>query len=368
MFKVDIDGMPTFYMDAPSSAQVKIALRKLLRKASTIQDVSRVPTSRMKQDYRARLQGKAMEESRDEMNEVLKATDPMQKWIEDFMDSRAPQFAGKSKQERIKMAQGAYYAAQKKEESELLSFKDKVELDEAVQVSNDRYMKAHGSKPRGRGQWMFTTQRTGEPKSGDTFQIPYGDFEASKKQAQKWAMKKGAKTVYVMESADLVEASFDSFKKPGDKFIEGLVKHNKRTGKKSSVTWARRGKTMSSPVVVYIDGKEWKVFPSQTMAKKAVEKEYSNMKEETQMIEQDDFREKVEMAQNQLNFIGYAAEEVLEYIEMGGNIEEWYQNKLSKVHSDMESLHSYVEGEMRRTGMKESFKAKVLGKLRNSKS
>ena len=74
------------------------------------------------------------------------------------------------------------------------------------------------------------------------------------------------------------------------------------------------------------------------------------------------------MAQNQLNFIGYAAEEVLEYIEMGGNIEEWYQNKLSKVHSDMESLHSYVEGEMRRTGMKESFKAKVLGKLRNSKS
>jgi hypothetical protein len=92
-----------------------------------------------------------------------------------------------------------------------------------------------------------------------------------------------------------------------------------------------------------------------------------NVREENQLIEQDDFREKLEMAQNQLNFVGYAAEEILEYIEMGGNIEEWYQNKLSKVHSDMESLHSYVEGEMRRTGMKESFKTKVLGKLRNSK-
>jgi hypothetical protein len=38
---------------------------------------------------------------------------------------------------------------------------------------------------------------------------------------------------------------------------------------------------------------------------------------------------------------------------MGGEIEEWYQNKLSKVQSDVESLHSYIEGESRRTGMKE---------------
>jgi hypothetical protein len=36
---------------------------------------------------------------------------------------------------------------------------------------------------------------------------------------------------------------------------------------------------------------------------------------------------------------------------MGGEVEEWYQNKLSKVQSEVESLHSYVEGEKRRTGM-----------------
>jgi hypothetical protein len=63
--------------------------------------------------------------------------------------------------------------------------------------------------------------------------------------------------------------------------------------------------------------------------------------------------EKVEMAQGQLHFICYAAEEIIDFIKKGGEVEEWYQNKLSKVHSDMESLHSYVEGEMRRTGMKE---------------
>jgi hypothetical protein len=71
------------------------------------------------------------------------------------------------------------------------------------------------------------------------------------------------------------------------------------------------------------------------------------------IVEQSDKEEKHEMAQTQAHFIKYAAEEILEYIEMGGEIEEWYQNKLSKVHSDVESLHSYMEGEKRRTGMSE---------------
>jgi hypothetical protein len=66
-----------------------------------------------------------------------------------------------------------------------------------------------------------------------------------------------------------------------------------------------------------------------------------------------DTSEKNEMAETQLHFIKYAAEEILEYIKMGGEIEEWYQNKLSKVQSEVESLHSYIEGESRRTGMKE---------------
>jgi hypothetical protein len=69
--------------------------------------------------------------------------------------------------------------------------------------------------------------------------------------------------------------------------------------------------------------------------------------------EENDTTEKKEMAETQLHFIKYAAEEILEYIGMGGEIEEWYQNKLSKVQSDVESLHSYIEGESRRTGMKE---------------
>jgi hypothetical protein len=99
-------------------------------------------------------------------------------------------------------------------------------------------------------------------------------------------------------------------------------------------------------------------------ARKAMERELQyNPKykmEEVELVEQDDTMEKKEMAQTQLHFMQYAAKEILEFIAMGGEIEEWYQNKLSKVHSDMEGLHSYIEGEKRRTGMvKEEIDEKI---------
>lgn len=90
------------------------------------------------------------------------------------------------------------------------------------------------------------------------------------------------------------------------------------------------------------------------MAKQSKHPIAQQMGEETGVVsEQDDTMEKKEMAETQLHFIKYAAEEILEFIKMGGEIEEWYQNKLSKVQSEVESLHSYIEGEKRRTGMVE---------------
>lgn len=48
----------------------------------------------------------------DSLTEKLKASDDASVWIRDFIDSTNPKFDGKSKKERIKMALGAYYAAQ----------------------------------------------------------------------------------------------------------------------------------------------------------------------------------------------------------------------------------------------------------------
>ena len=60
--------------------------------------------------------------------------------------------------------------------------------------------------------------------------------------------------------------------------------------------------------------------------------------------------EENDMALTQLHFIHYAAEEIIAAVEAGTDMEEWYQNKLSKLHGDMESLYSYMQGRQRFTG------------------
>jgi len=66
--------------------------------------------------------GKKVNEDVDQMTEeqlmeVLKKTDPAGKWISDFVHSKNPKFVGKTKKERMQMALGAYYAAQRNEEA-----------------------------------------------------------------------------------------------------------------------------------------------------------------------------------------------------------------------------------------------------------
>lgn len=60
----------------------------------------------------------------EQLEEVLKKSQPAGEWIKDFVHSKDPKFAGKSKKERMKMALGAYYAKQRNEEVE--------EVDEAI--------------------------------------------------------------------------------------------------------------------------------------------------------------------------------------------------------------------------------------------
>jgi hypothetical protein len=89
-----------------------------------------------------------------------------------------------------------------------------------------------------------------------------------------------------------------------------------------------------------------------TVGEKEYEQQIKHVKKMA-MQEQSDTMEKVEMVKSQLHFIKYACEEILEYIDMGGEVEEWYQVKVAKSFSEFESLHAFMEGESRRKGMKE---------------
>lgn len=58
-------------------------------------------------------------------------------------------------------------------------------------------------------------------------------------------------------------------------------------------------------------------------------------------------QEEVPMMVRQLEFICYAAEEVMDYLHKTNDPAEWYQNKLSSAFDQMKTLHAYAEGSMR---------------------
>ena len=57
--------------------------------------------------------------------------------------------------------------------------------------------------------------------------------------------------------------------------------------------------------------------------------------------------EEIPMMKRQLEFIIYAAEEIIDYLDMGSDPEEWYQNKLAYAFGQMKTLHAYAEGSKR---------------------
>jgi hypothetical protein len=71
------------------------------------------------------------------------------------------------------------------------------------EVKHDRYLRAHGKKAKGEGNWMFTSKRMGEPSESESVTVR-GNLAAAAKEAAK---KLGVKDVYVMEQVELDETS-----------------------------------------------------------------------------------------------------------------------------------------------------------------
>lgn len=92
------------------------------------------------------------------------------------------------------------------------------DLDEAVEVRHDRYMRSHGKKASGGGGWMFTHKQQGDAEGDDVFKAPSTSrtFTDAAKHAKAWAKSKGHRSVYVMEQIeDLDEKYLVHVKKNG---------------------------------------------------------------------------------------------------------------------------------------------------------
>ena len=80
----------------------------------------------------------------------------------------------------------------------------KESLNEAVEVSHSRYMRSHGKKAKGSGNWIFTTKEMGEPSKDEMVTVSGNVSDAGKEAAKKL----GSNRVYVMESFDTVKEEF----------------------------------------------------------------------------------------------------------------------------------------------------------------
>lgn len=56
-FRVEVEGLPVFYIQQSSPSQIKVGLRKILKKADMIKSVERVSPAAVKQAYRERAKG-----------------------------------------------------------------------------------------------------------------------------------------------------------------------------------------------------------------------------------------------------------------------------------------------------------------------
>lgn len=111
--------------------------------------------------------------------------------------------------------------------------KEEVELDEAVEVSHDRYMRSHGKKASGgHGMWIFTHKRMGDANLNDPKEVhsASGKFSDAKKSAQQWAKKHGHSTVYVMEEVELDESFASNMNKAAKKAQTAAAEKIKKMG------------------------------------------------------------------------------------------------------------------------------------------
>lgn len=218
---------------------------------------------------------KSYKDFKSQINEVLKSNDPIEKWIDDFVHSKNPKFAGKTKAERIDMAKGAYYGAQKNEayaasqnstavqdmeaveykgigtdvvdkkkklnpqpnfttdKKQVKDFKEEAQIDElskdtlasyAKKSSHDARIKQHVA-----ADMKSKATHARNPRKKETWTSIAGKY-----QSQAWKREKGhdkAVDKLTKESVDInedIKKEYDSLKKHDIKTLRGMIKQQHR--------------------------------------------------------------------------------------------------------------------------------------------
>ena len=71
MWKVEVEGFPPFYMDGNSAGEVKMILKKKIRKPKEIKSIERVQKSDWRKNVMDRIAGKEIDESEEQVKQWI---------------------------------------------------------------------------------------------------------------------------------------------------------------------------------------------------------------------------------------------------------------------------------------------------------
>ena len=71
MWKVEVEGFPPFYMDGSSAGEVKMALKKKLKKPKEIISIERIQKTDWKKNVLDRISGKEIDESENQVKQWI---------------------------------------------------------------------------------------------------------------------------------------------------------------------------------------------------------------------------------------------------------------------------------------------------------
>ena len=71
MWKVEVEGFPPFYMDGSSAGEVKMNLKKKLKKPKEIKSIERVQKSDWRKNVMDRIAGKEIDESEEQVKQWI---------------------------------------------------------------------------------------------------------------------------------------------------------------------------------------------------------------------------------------------------------------------------------------------------------
>jgi len=251
-------------------------------------------------------------------------------FISDFRKSDAPQFAGKSKEKRTQMAVAAYLA-KRRDNTKKVDEKKGPKIDPAKMAAH----LARNKKPKK----MTSTQ-----KSLASIRQRANDEEVELDEISKKKLGQYVKhaTSDVSRMASRLGNDYD--KKTLDKLTKRQVGIHKAVDKLTN-SFSAEGKHGPEGE----KGPFYKDFNKEFEKKKIRMTRHIAMDKKAAMeaVDPSDTggKEETDMAMGQLKFMQHAIEGIMARVQKDGDMEEWFQNKLTKAHEDLKSLYAYSKGE-----------------------